>query len=151
MSLRVFTLVLLVCLAIANVDARSTDRTGTITGIASTDGAGISLDGNAVGDIQGPIHLKLRTIGSRVEGEWSLTVTRLLPDGSTTVAGVLLGTATGGVGGMTPEGYPIGWSEVQLLIREGTEELANVTAGTGTVTVRFSGDDSFNASLSLNY
>lgn len=143
MRIRVTTILLaLVCLAAAQLRAGSAEQSASITGNVSTVNGAITLDGTAVGSLAGTFRITVRTSGERAEsGEWTLA----------TDAGLISGTVVGGAVGFGADGHLVGVNDMKLRISSGTGAYAGAAEAAGTMTVRFTSADAFDADLSLGF
>jgi len=126
----------------------SVDATQT----ASPDGIAVNL--TASGDLPGMGQVKLQANGANVTGgTWSLTVLPPNADASSIERGKVTGIVTGGTVTLNADGTLASATSVQLTLQSGTGEYANVTTGTGTISLTSSAENpsQLSGSLVLNF
>lgn len=103
---------------------------------ASPEADGIAVNLNAKGDLPGMTKIILQRSGENVTGgTWTMTVLPQNADSASSERGGLSGTVTSGTLTLNADGTLASVSSVQLTIQGGTGEYANISTGSGTVSL----------------
>ena len=132
-----FTTSMAMLVSIALVHAATTYN-DTLSGsqTASAETGSITLNLNATGDLPGILSLSIRHEGGSINGgTWKLTVLPPNADASSSENGSLTGNLSGGTLTLDSNGIVTAASSVQLTVLGGTGQYAEVTGGSGTLSL----------------
>jgi hypothetical protein len=129
------SLAFVACAALARAAAvYNATLVGTQT--ASGGDEGVSLHLNATGDLPGMLTLSLKHEGGQVVGgSWTLTVLPPNADASASEKGRLTGSVSGGTLTLDEHGIVTAAASVQLTVQGGEGQYAEVTGGSGTLSL----------------
>jgi len=134
-SLAVAALALVAGVALARAaSAYNSTVAGSQTAAGPDDGVVLQL--NASGDLHGMLRLTLKHEGGQVTGgSWAFTVLPPAADASSSEKGRLSGSVGGGTLTTDDNGVVTGVASVQLSVQGGAGDYANVSAGSGSVSL----------------
>jgi hypothetical protein len=138
------TLVLILVTTLVSTHAASSYN-ATVNGMqtASAESGSVALNLNATGDLTGMLNITLRHEGGNINGgTWTLTVLPANADATSSEAGTLKGSFSGGAITLDANGIATAASAVQLTVQSGTGQFEAVTSGSGTLSLTADAENS---------
>ena len=134
----------------------STTYNDTVSGTqtASAESGSVAFNLNATGELPGMLSLTVRHEGGNITGgTWKLTVLPANADATSSEAGTLTGSFSGGTLTLDTNGIASAASSVQLTVQSGTGQYEAITSGTGTLTLSADPENStkLGGPLALNF